>query len=365
MDVVALAQFGIGYAVATLGTSTSEEHLRRLFRITPRLVFCFDGDRAGREAAWRALKAVLPFMEEGRQAGFLMLPDGEDPDTLVRSGGAEAFEQRVADAQPLSEYLFAELRGQTDLSSPEGRARLAELAGPLIAKLPEGVYRHLILDRLGGLVNIDTAELAGYLRPEPAAAVASGQHDPSGFDQSGFDPAGHDSYPGHGHAAPSERGPRRQRPRAHPRGAGTLSLEQRVILMLLDNPSFAGCVDDDIVDHLRHGRGSLSHVLVEMLEMARDRPNINGAVYHQHWSGSDDGESLAALAQLNPLLPEELREKEFGAAIVGLQQELVDQRIEELQRLGGGHLHPSERELLRELYAHRMELDRQRRSAES
>lgn len=353
MDVIALAQFGIGYAVAALGTSTSEEHLRRLFRITPRLVFCFDGDRAGREAAWRGLKVALPFMEEGRQLRFLLLPEGEDPDTLVRKGGAEAFEQRLAAAQPLSEYLFSELRQQTDLSSPEGRARLAELAGPLIARLPDGVYRHLVLERLSSLVDMAASDLEGYLRHEPESAPhlrpqASGQG----------------QYPysaAPGSWSRSDRRQPRQRPRANPRNAGTLSLEQRVILMLLCAPALATQLDDDTISHLRHGRGPLNSVLLEMLEMARDRPHITAAAYHQHWSGSEDGERLAALAQLDPLLPDELRDEEFRAAVVGLQQEVVTMRIDELQRLGGGHLNPSDRELLRELYQHRQWLEQQRR----
>ena len=106
MDVVALAQFGIRNAVATLGTSTSEEHLTRLFRMVGEVVFCFDGDQAGRQAASRALATVLPLMIDGRQARFLFLPEGEDPDSLVRREGPDAFQDRVTCASPLSEFLF-------------------------------------------------------------------------------------------------------------------------------------------------------------------------------------------------------------------------------------------------------------------
>jgi len=133
------------------------------------------------------------------------------------------------------------------------------------------------------------------------------------------------------------------------------------MLMLLCAPALATTLDDDTISHLRHGRGPLNPVLLEMLEMARDRPHITAAVYHQHWNGSEDGERLAALAQLDPLLSDELRDEEFRAAVVGLQQEVVTMRIDELQRLGGGHLNPSDRELLRELYQHRQWLEQQRR----
>ncbi|MDJ0740543.1 MAG: DNA primase, partial [Gammaproteobacteria bacterium] len=134
MDVVALAQFGIGNAVATLGTATTSDHLEKLYRATPEVVFCFDGDRAGRDAAWKALQTALPLMRDGRQARFLFLPDGEDPDSLVRQIGAAAFTERVGGAQPLSEYLFEKLSAQVDMQTLDGRARLGELTQPLLER---------------------------------------------------------------------------------------------------------------------------------------------------------------------------------------------------------------------------------------
>ena len=148
MDVVALAQFGIRYAVATLGTATTGEHLERLFRTCPEVIFCYDGDRAGREAAWRALEHALPLLRDGRHAKFLFLPDTEDPDSLVRQEGAEAFTQRLQNAMPLSDYLFAQLEQQIEIHSIDGRARLIELARPLLQKLPQGAFRDLLLLRL-------------------------------------------------------------------------------------------------------------------------------------------------------------------------------------------------------------------------
>lgn len=149
MDVVALAQFGVDYAVATLGTATTREHLERLFRYAPEVVFAFDGDRAGRDAAWRALEIALPVIEAGRQIGFMFLPEGEDPDTLIRKEGPEAFGLRVRQAQPLPEYLEETLRSQVDMSRLDGRSRFLELARPMLEKIPAGIFRDLLVQRLG------------------------------------------------------------------------------------------------------------------------------------------------------------------------------------------------------------------------
>ena len=164
VDVVRLAQSGIAYSVATLGTATTAEHLNRLFRVTNELVFCFDGDRAGRAAAWRALENALEHARDGRQLRFMFLPEGHDPDTLVGEEGAEAFESRIAGAQPLSEFLVTQLAAQADLSNVDGRAKLAELARPLLARVPAGVYRELLLERLAEQVKMPAGRLEQLLR---------------------------------------------------------------------------------------------------------------------------------------------------------------------------------------------------------
>ncbi|MCB1804917.1 MAG: DNA primase, partial [Candidatus Competibacteraceae bacterium] len=130
MDVIALAQHGVPYAVATLGTATTSEHLERLFRVTRNLVFCFDGDNAGRTAAWRALQTTLPHLRDGRQVGYLFLPEGEDPDSLIRQEGSAKFQQRMANMLSLSDYFFQQLGTQLNMDSIDGRARLADLARP-------------------------------------------------------------------------------------------------------------------------------------------------------------------------------------------------------------------------------------------
>jgi DNA primase len=151
MDVVALAQFGFGNCVATLGTATTAEQAELVFRAADEVVYCFDGDSAGRKAAWRALESTLPRLREGRQARFLFLPDGEDPDSMVRRQGAEVFSRLLADAQPLSEFFFDHFTAMVDLNSIDGRARLVELARPQIQAMPAGVFRDMMLAKLQAL----------------------------------------------------------------------------------------------------------------------------------------------------------------------------------------------------------------------
>ena len=160
MDVVALAEFGIHYAVATLGTATSEHHLRRLFKLVPEIIFCFDGDNAGRTAAARAMETVLPVLEDGLQARFIFLPDGEDPDTLVRKEGKDAFEQRLAQAQHLPEFLFSHLKEQVDFDSMDGKARLDQLAAPLIGRIPQGTLRDLMVAELEKQIGVSSRAMA-------------------------------------------------------------------------------------------------------------------------------------------------------------------------------------------------------------
>jgi DNA primase len=178
MDVVRLHQAGITFAVATLGTATTQEHLNKIFRITSEVVFCFDGDQAGRQAAWRALENALPLAQDGRELKFMFLPEGHDPDTLVAAEGREQFEARLQAATPLSEYLLSHLSQQTDLAHVDGRAKLAALARPLFVRMPEGVYRELLADRLAAEIHMPAAKLKELLlagTPRPEAAGPAGR----------------------------------------------------------------------------------------------------------------------------------------------------------------------------------------------
>lgn len=148
MDVVALAQHGIDNVVATLGTATTSQHIQQLYRCTQEIIFCFDGDRAGREAAWRAAQQTIPLFKDGLEAKFLFLPQGEDPDSLIRNRGKEIFLQYVADGDSLSDFIFSKLSEDVDIRTPSGKARLAQIAKPLLEKFPNGVFKKLVFEEL-------------------------------------------------------------------------------------------------------------------------------------------------------------------------------------------------------------------------
>jgi DNA primase len=173
MDVVALAQNDINYAVATLGTATSGEHLERMFRLVSRLVFCFDGDNAGRNAAWKALTVALPLMRDGRSARFLFLPDGEDPDSLVRKEGKDKFEWRLDQAQPLPDFFFNKLQADIDIKSLDGKAHLSNLAMPMINEIPSGVFKQLMIEQLSILTGLAADKLVAASASVAARYVPS------------------------------------------------------------------------------------------------------------------------------------------------------------------------------------------------
>lgn len=185
MDVIALAQQGLRNAVATLGTATSEEHLKRLFRVVPSVLFCFDGDQAGRKAAWRALESTLSSLQDGRRARFLFLPEGEDPDSLVRAEGTDAFRARINQhAQPLADYFFEQLSNEADPRSLEGKAHMATLAAPLIEQVPGANLRQLMRNRLREITGLDAQQTEQLSRNAPPPNIA------------GYDAAPEYEYPG-------------------------------------------------------------------------------------------------------------------------------------------------------------------------
>jgi DNA primase len=168
MDVVALAQHGVGYAVATLGTSTTATHAQKLLRLSDIVVFCFDGDAAGRKAAWRALENVLPVLADGKEARFLFLPDGEDPDDFVRRRGKDAFERALEAALPLSQYLLAELAAQHSPTTAEGRAALVAAAKPYVRQIGAPILGTLVRRQLAELAGLPEAQLGSLLASAPA-----------------------------------------------------------------------------------------------------------------------------------------------------------------------------------------------------
>ena len=174
MDVVALAQHGVGNAVATLGTATTATHVQKLMRQVDRIVYCFDGDAAGRKAAWRALENSLEALPEQKSIGFVFLPDGEDPDSYVRSFGTEAFERLTRQATPLSEFLLRELASHCDMTSAEGRSKLVAEAKPLLTRLQTPLLRLQLVKRLAEASGFSQAEVERLceLRPIVRAAPA-------------------------------------------------------------------------------------------------------------------------------------------------------------------------------------------------
>lgn len=167
MDVVALAQFGVDNAVATLGTATSVEQLEIIFKATTEVIFCYDGDKAGERAATRAMETVLPLIKDGRKAGFLFLPDGQDPDSFVREFGGAAFND-PARHTPLSEFLFDHVGQQTTLETLDGRARFVELAKPLLQKIPDGPFRQMMQTKSAEIGQIDPSHVVSKAAaPQP------------------------------------------------------------------------------------------------------------------------------------------------------------------------------------------------------
>jgi DNA primase len=300
MDVLALAQYGIRNVVATLGTATTREHLERIFRVAPEAVFCFDGDRAGREAAWRALEAALPLMHEGRQARFLFLPEGEDPDTLVRKEGRAAFEARVGQTMPLSDFLYEGLAKQTDIKTMDGRARLVELSRALLGRLPEGVYRHMMVTRLSEIVHISADILSGLL--------------------------------GFGAAVKPPRSGKRQGIRRLDDltgGAGApMSPVRRAIALLLQRPALAKIAGEP--RRLAGTEIAGVDILVSLLELLQAQPHLNTAALLERGRDLPHGRYLLKLAQWRPLLKEEEWQMEFLGALAQIGRQGLEERREHL-----------------------------------
>ena len=287
MDVVALAQYGVSQAVATLGTATTPEHAELLFRNAPDVFFCFDGDRAGRAAAWKALESVLPRMKDGRQAMFLFLPDGEDPDSLVRKEGVDGFDARLRDATPLSEFFYTSLSSDVNLGSLDGKARLAERCKPLLAQIPEGAFGDLMQQRLTTLTGIGTRNST----PQPPTRMQR-----------------------HAPANPS------QKPSLI-RSAITHLLHRPALALELAAPyRFAALQQPGI------------ELLSELVLLVRERPDITTGVLLEHFAQREDAAALHKLAVL--VLPGEEADlrTEFLDAIAQLDKLVVQQRIEALQQ---------------------------------
>ncbi len=307
MDVVALARHGIDFAVATLGTATTSEHLNNLFRLTENVHFCFDGDRAGKAAAWRALENALPQIREGRQIRFVFLPDGHDPDSFVNEHGADGFVNALDNGVALSEFLIEELASQVDMQTVDGRARLAELARPLVNKIPTGVYRELLIESLAAAVGLTAPKLEKMI----AGGAAHAGDTTSRF-------AGAD------------------RKRRLPPGAGKPSVVRHAITIVLNHPEAGRNLE---IDKLAGVNRPGTDLLRALIETVRSEPNITTAGLLERWRHDEQGRHLGKLAAAALPLDEEfdpaaeLHECLDQLALAG-RKERIDFLIEK-QRVSG------------------------------
>jgi DNA primase len=322
MDVVRLHQAGVDYAVATLGTATTAEHFRRLFRLVPAVVFAFDGDRAGRAAAWRALQQALPEAREGREIRFLFLPDGHDPDTLVGEEGREAFEARLSGALPLSEYLVRELSLHSDLTHADGRAAFAEAARPLFLKVPQGVYRELLLERLAEVIGLGPQRLAELWAPG--------------------------TTPGSAAQAPV---PLRRSPARTAVGAGRGSLVRQAIVRLLHHPQIASEVSAPERAGLEASEEPGVALLRDLLDELRARPAQIPAQVVQRWAEREGGEALQKLLEREEVFTDAPGAAgELRGALVKLAEQAAGRRLEALEaKSRGATLSASELEEFQQL----------------
>ncbi|WP_024552841.1 DNA primase [Franconibacter helveticus 513] len=305
MDVVALGQYGINYAVASLGTSTTAEHIQMLFRVTNTVICCYDGDRAGRSAAWRALETALPYMTDGRQLRFMFLPDGEDPDTLVRKEGKAAFEQRMEQAQPLSTFLFNTLLPQVDLSSPDGRAQLSTLALPLISQVPGETLRIYLRQELGNKLGILDDSQLERLMP-------------------------------------------RQSDNAQSRPAPTLKRTTMRILigLLVQNPELAPLVPS--LAGLDESKLPGLALFAELVKTCLSQPGLTTGQLLEHYRGTKEAAALEKLATWDDIADKDIAEKTFTDSLDHLFDSALELRLTELIARSRTHgLTPAEREEVR------------------
>ncbi|ELZ8931385.1 DNA primase [Cronobacter dublinensis] len=287
MDVVALSQYDINYAVASLGTATTAEHIQMLFRVTNNVICCYDGDRAGRSAAWRALETALPYMTDGRQLRFMFLPDGEDPDTLVRQEGKAAFEARMEQAQPLSTFLFNSLLPQVDLSTPDGRAQLSTLALPLISQVPGETLRIYLRQELGNKLGIlDDNQL--------------------------------------------ERLMTRQADNSQTRPAPTLKRTTMRILigLLVQNPELAPLVPS--LAALDKTKLPGLELFSELVNTCLSQPGLTTGQLLEHYRGTKEAATLEKLSTWDDIADKDIAEKTFTDALDHLFDSVLELRLTEL-----------------------------------
>lgn len=309
MDVVAVAQFGINYAVATLGTATTSQHMELIFRTTQHVVFCFDGDRAGRAAAWKAMETALPHMRDGKQASFLFLPDGEDPDTLIRKVGRQTFEKYIDDAQPLSEYLFEKIAEQVDMRSIDGKVRFAELIKPHLQKLPEGLFQDMLKQQVSETVGIQKTV------QQPKA-------------------------------------PSKKQRRATKTNLQTISPVRRAIALILHFPTL--CKNSELPKLLQSSQIAGTPLLIDLLDFIDTQENPTLGSILEHWRDSPQAVHLDKITRLDLDILESDVTSQFEGVIRQIIRMQADAEWNELlQHKSPSELTAAEKQRLQELQAAR------------
>jgi len=302
MDVVALAQFGVTNAVAALGTAATSDHLQLLFRQAKQIICCFDGDRAGRDAAWRALENALPLLRDGTDLQFLFLPDGEDPDTIVRAEGAEGFNQRLDQAMAFREYFYDHLTEQVDLRTDAGKAELVGQAKQLIAKVASEFYRDLLTESLAHRLGRTVGEIERLI---PAAEQSASKKD----------------------------APKRDKVTPVSRAIGLLVQHPRLGQLVPVHEELTGLALPGM------------KVFMELHRQTAER-TLTSAQVLENWRGSKFETRLRELASWDHQVQEENLEDEFSETYRYLIDRYLEQRYEELKALPTAEL---TRERLQEL----------------
>jgi len=283
LDVISLAEAGLGNAVAVLGTAVSAAHIRLLFRFAAELVLCFDGDRAGQEAAWRAVDAVFPNLKEGRRAGIMVLPDGQDPDSLVRTEGVDSFINRIDASQALSDYFFEQLKaGCASLAGVEGRAGLMDKAKPYLEKIPEGSYKDLMYDKL--------SKLAQFVPPQGPPSPMTGR---------GLKPSAGGKLP--------NRGQNFARPE---------SIQRKALALLVQHPTLVRLFEEKDIDRdawVFEGADTFKAILQVVL----DKKPASTAMLLEHFRDNADERIVRKLAGMDFQLADGI-EAEFNDALDNL-----------------------------------------------
>jgi DNA primase len=296
LDVIALVQHGITETVATLGTATTNRQLERLFRYTKELIFCFDGDLAGKKAAWRALQVILPIMQDNIQIRFLFLPDQEDPDSLIRKEGKAAFEKRIPSALSLSTFFFQTLAKECDLSSMEGRASFAASAIQYIKQLPPGIFQGILLEELSKRARVNLHDLKQQIENEGLKAkhLSSGNVN----NKPGF-------------TLPKTK----------------ISSPMRLaIALLIQHPTLVNYLDQPLPESPIKG----FRFLTELIDIIKKTPSMTTALLREYWRGQKEEGWIAAFATWQHMVPEAGLKGEFLGAI---RQIIIQGLDEEINRL--------------------------------